>query len=369
MIPVLFTLALSACRVGPEESGSETGSDLTENTQSVSNVVQTNQLGADYYRPALTEGSTYQTSANRGITLNLNSGINISLFEKDLMRLSQSMFATDDYFIQEGQYLPADLIYTWVGRESEDNPEGLNPASAGTGDDRVPNYLNSILELDFYRQTDSGLELAGMSIALAMNTVDYYRDEERRPLSQDIPEDQILARGQEMANEIVRRIRTEEDLGEMPIYVGIYEQSAADSLAGGTYVAEGESLNGATDVNEWTEINEKRLVFPLQGGDSAEGNAFANFRSEVESFFPNLSGVTGRAHYIEDQMKSLSISVVTQFYGEAEIIAFTQYLKQSAEAYLPADLEVEIIVQSPHQMLAFLEKSETETEYFSYVFD
>ena len=60
---------------------------------------------------------------------------------------------------------------------------------------------------------------------------------------------------------------------------------------------------------------------------------------------------------------------MTQFFGEAEMIAFTQYLKQSATTYLPADLAVEIVVESPQNIEAFLKKDRTESEYFAHVFN
>lgn len=385
-LPVLL---LSACTQPSDEEAAESGdqSAQTENTESTTNAILRNQLGDDYYLPALTEDGEYAPSQNRGITLNLNSGINISLFEKDLMRLSQSMFPTDEYLIQEGQKLTSEMVSGWLSREdvlSEEEQEeldpeeiarreflkGLNPPESGEGDDRAPRYLNSILEFDFYSQTDSGPQFNGMSIGLAMNTVDYYRTEIGEPqYQQEIPEDVLLEQGQAMANEIVRRVRQVEELAEIPIFIGIYEQSAKDDLGGGVYVAVGQSTNGSTAIQNWDMLNEERLIFPLEGSDSSEGNAFANFRSEVEKFFPNLSGVTGQAHYVNENLQSLTINVMTQFYGATEIISFTQFLKQSATTFLPSDLDIEIVVESPQSVEAFLKKDRTETEYFSYVFN
>lgn len=367
----LFALVLSACSALPEENTEGGGQgEGAENGQNTSNVVSRNQLGEEYYRPALDQEGSYHPSANRGITLNLNSGINIAMFEKDLMRLSQSLFPTDEYFMREGQELSSDLISSWLGRESEDNPEGLNPPESGDEENRTPQYLNSILEFDFYTEGEEGLNLSGISIGLAMNSVDYYQEEQFGPtLEQEISSEAVLQEGQRIGNEIVRRMREMEGLEEIPIYVGIYEQSAQDDLAGGVYIAEGQSANGATAVQGWENLNEERLVFPLEGGSSAEGNAFANFQSEVESFFPNLSGITGRGHRVDGQLQNLTIDIMTQFYGEAEIVAFTQYLKQTATTFLPADIDVEIVVESPDQVEAFLKKNDTETEYLSYVFD
>ena len=369
-LPTLL-LFLSACNLTDQNAtDSEPTEGSDENLQSNSTVVSRNQLGDDFYRPALDEDGQYQTSKNRGVTLSLNSGINISLFEKDLMRLSQDTFSTETHFIQEGQYLSKDLVNSWLARESEDNPEGLNPPESGEGDDRVPRYLNSILEFDFFTESEENLQLSGISIGLALNTVDYYQAEQFGPtLMQEIPSEEALSKGKDIANQLLSQIRKVEGLENTPIMIGLYEQSAQDDLAGGVYVAQGNSLNGSESIDDWTSIKERRIIFPLEGSDSAEGNAFANFQSEVEAFFPNISGITGRAHYINDQLDSLSIHIMTQFYGEGEMVAYTQYLKQSATTYLPGDMNVEIIVESPENVQAFLKKDITESDYFSYVFD
>lgn len=390
-ILLLSGLVLSACGdpTGNEPANGEIGQ--AENAQTTSNVINQNQLGGGYYAPVLTEEGGYKTSNNRGITLNLNSGINISLFEKDLMRLSQEHFSTDDYLLQEGQYLTREMATSWLGRTTTESTEGLsndeiakreflnglNPAQSPefnpsegvyNHDARVPSYLQSILEFDFYLESGSSTP-SGLSIGLAMNTVDYYIDNEYRQWSQNISPEQALEQGQAMANEIVRRIRQIEEIKNIPIFIGIYEQAARDDLAGGIYVATGTSTDGSTAVQDWTKINEERIIFPLEGRDSSEGNAFANFQSEIEDFFPDLSGITGQAHYINDRMETLTINIMTQFFGKTEMIAFTQYLKQSATTYLPADLDVEIVVESPKNIEAFLKKDRTDSEYLAHVFN
>lgn len=364
-------LLLNGCifDVSQEETDAEEN-EITEAVDSESNVVSRNQLGNNYYRPALDENGRYQTSKNRGVTLILNSGINLSLFEKDLIRLSQGIYPTENHFIQEGQYLPENLMTSWLARESENNPEGLNPPEEGEGDDRVPRYLNSILELDFFEETDEGSTLAGLSIGLALNTVDYYPAYQYGPtLEQEIPEGEMLEEGKKIADEVVRRIREIEGLETIPLMISLYKQASRDHLAGGVHVAQGMSTSGSTVVESWETLNEERLIFPLQGQASAEGNAFANFQSEVEAFFPNISGITGRAHYVNEKLDTLKINIMTQFYGETEMVSYTQYLKQSASTYLPADIDIEIIVESPAGVEAFLEKSRSQVEYYSYVFD
>lgn len=369
LMMALPLLLFAGCRPEVTEEP-KTGETTEEAQEDESAVVKRNQLGDNYYRPALDEGASYLTSKNRGVTLTLNSGININLFEKDLLRLSQDDYPSEKYFVQEGQYLPENLVRSWIGRKSKDNPEGLNPAEGGEGDERVPRYLNSILELDFFEEKENALNFSGITIGLALNTLDYYPAYQFGPtLEQEIPEAKMLEEGKAMADEIVRRIRENEDLKETPVMISLYKQAARDDLAGGVHVAKGSSNSGSTVIENWEALNEERIIFPLAGQSSAEGNAFANFQSEVEAFFPNISGITGRAHYVDDRLNSLKINIMTQFYGETEMISYTQYLKQSAATYLPADLAIEIVVESPAGVEAFLEKGPAEAEFYFHVFD
>ncbi|MCC5895894.1 MAG: CamS family sex pheromone protein [Alkalibacterium sp.] len=393
-------LFLSACGffpdpVDPDQPAQEDIDQVEEGesngqTEDETSIVEV-QIDSGYYRPVINEDGTYAPSQSRGITRNLNSNINIKIFESDLMRLSQKYFPTDTHFFQEGQFIPSDLVTSWLRRqeavetdESEDEEEtetedgdetedlGLNPEATGSTDpnERNPNYLSSILEHDFYIQTEDGLELSGVSIGLALNSVDYYPAYQFGPtLEQEISTQELMQEGQRMADEIVSQMRELTGLEEVPIMVALFEQSRQDNLAAGTYIAEGISENGSTSISNWNGMNESRIVFPLENMQSAEGNNFANFRSEVEGFFPNVSGITGVAHYIEEQLVHLQIDIMTQFYGKGEIIAFTQFINEAATNFLPADIPIEIRIESLNGMEAFLYKDNEAEEYEVYIFN
>ncbi|WP_018659576.1 CamS family sex pheromone protein [Allofustis seminis] len=355
-------LMLTACAAPQSRTPQNKGEDVQKTT------VITGETNDRYYRPLLDEAGHYKVSKNRGITSEMNSPTNMKLIEKDLTRLSQKEFSSEDHVMQEGQYLPADLISTWLARKSEDNEEGLNPAKSGDGEDRAPNYISVIVEYDFFKKKGDGVELAGIALGLGMNSVDYYPEYEYGPIAeQKISHDEVLTRGREMANAIVARTRQIEGAEKVPIFVGIFEQSEQDDLAGGVFLATGKSEQGATNIASWNKLNEKRLIFPLEGDNTAEGNAFSNFQSEVESFFPNISGVTGQAHYIDDSLFDLTVRVTPHFYGRAELVAFTQLLHKSATDFLPKEGSTEIVVESLDGVQAILTRYYGEKEYKSYV--
>ena len=67
-LPTILLL-LSGCNLKDKEStelNSSEGSD--ENLQNNSTMVARNQLGDDFYRPALDEDGQYRTSKTRGMT-------------------------------------------------------------------------------------------------------------------------------------------------------------------------------------------------------------------------------------------------------------------------------------------------------------
>jgi len=366
-----LVLFLVACGTGSDSSQEDSGQSGSQGDGQ--NYDLGENVSDDYYQPAISEDGTYPASKNRGVTLQLNSNINLNLFEDDLTRLSKDHFSTDDHYFREGQYLPADLTSTWLGRESEDNPDGLNPPENDSTDpeERVPNYLSSILEHDYYTMDENGnYQLAGISIGLAMNSVDYYSEYQYGPtLEQEIPREEILAQGERMADEIASRMREIEGVGDVPIMFGLYEQTTSDDLAGGVYLSRGMSDNGADSVSNWESLNEERMIFPLEGGESPEANAFENFRTEVKNFFPNLSGVTGRAHYKNDALIDLNIEIMTQFYGHSEMVAFTQFLNSAGNNILPNNIELTITVQSQNGIESFLQRDANEENFYFNVFN
>lgn len=371
-------LFLVACDNSIDSNDSSEANQGQENKETIIKE----QIDSDYYRPVITEDGTYAPSKNRGITRSLNSNVNMRTFEVDLMRHSQPYFSVDDYFFQEGQYLSSELVTSWLRREeaseaesdeeSDKQMQGLNPPANESEDagERVPNILNSILEQNFYIQTENGLEFAGVSIGLALNSVDYYQlAQYEATYEQEISREKVLEEGQRIGNEVVSRIRNIEGLENIPVMIGLYEQSARDDLAPGTFIATGLSEKDQTEVSDWKKINEERVIFPLEGMQSAVGNNFANFKSEVENFFPNVSGVTRLGHYIENQLVDLEISVTTQFYGKGEMIAFTQFLNEAGKTYLPGNVPTQINVESLNGMESYLNRENDKKEYEVYIFN
>lgn len=394
------TLLLSGCLPGA-------GADTNEEELAPDEVtVQTtkNQISTDFYRAVITDGR-YQLGATSSADHSLSSSRNMETFEDGLLLISQETFPTDQYYLQEGVLIDEETMTSWIERESPDNPEGLNPAleeeeeevkeeeqaeSVDPADDpeqvsdedadedsgqvikdssRTPIYLAQMMEKNIMVETDEGFALGGIVIGLAMNSTYTYTDSSGTVHEQEISLGEVRERGKSYANTIIGRLRSTPELQSVPILVGIFNQADSSDPVGGTYLLDGISREG-NSVSEWTEHNEARVSLPMPvDSQNADRYGFFNeFQNDLLNFFPNLNGISGEAWQIDDQLVTLNIEIVTQFYQLTEISALSQYVMDRAEKRLPEDVPIEIRIVSAHGIEAYIGRDSDSSQFDSHVF-
>ena len=329
----------------------------TENTKGI----QIANGGRDEYSTVIKDGR-YLTSEARGVTAtSTGNQFNVTSFQNGLINISKSQFKPSSYIFQEGQYLSSSTIQSWLDRYSNDQKNGLNPEDDGkTDDSRNPIYLQSIEEQDFVNQDGNELKLEGMTIGLSMNTVDVYTKEEYGPtFEQEISFDQMQKEGRKAAKKILERVRKLDNVSnDMPIMIAFYANQPPDSLVGGTFYEYVVSPSG-NKMNEYKTIDSRNLVFPkLNEDEDSFGNDdnanFVNFKTEVQNFFPNLSSVTGQAHYENGYLQGMNIEIITQFYASTEMRAFATYVAESAPKYLSANVPTRIVIKTSNNIQVIL---------------
>ena len=367
LLGLASVISLAACADVTRANQPSTNTNKDSNTKVVQST--TNQLSNNFYRALITNGK-YEVSQNRGATLSLNTGFNLKNFETGLIDLSRSVFPTNQYFFREGQIIDAETTAKWIARKSDKNPDGLNPADNGdtspTG--RAPIYLAQILEQDYMIQTENNFELGGISIGIAMNSVDYYTND-GKDAETEISNEAMIEQAKAIANTILTRLRQNDALKAVPIVFGVFRQTSKDDIGGGVYVLEATSVEG-TEITNWSNVNQKVVVLPLVNESATEeSTAFENFRTEVQNFFPNLSGVTARVMYQDNVAKKMVVNIMTQFYGESEIIALAQHVTDVANKYLPKTTPVEVRISSINGVEAFLLQDMSQGDFTYHIFD
>lgn len=375
-IPAIISLALLAGCAPNLNKDTEVIKETQESDEATT-IIPSMQISDQYYRTLL----PYEESKSRGMIVSrVYSKYDIKEAENGLLRLSQRNFSPDDYFFQEGQMLDSEILTKWLSRKSSENEEGLNPSNPDPKGKITPEiaknapiYLAHIVEQNFLvKKDDKKVQLGGVSIGLALNTVFYYQTAVGEPiLEAPIPNATVEENGKKMAQEVVKRMRSVKGLENVPITVGLFKQESRNSIVPGTYFTYSVATEGKAQLGDWTNINEEYVLFPQPQSEEKYrdvGQAFTNFKQDVEEYFSNFTSIVGTGFYQDDRIKKLTIDIPIQFYGEAEIIGFTQYMTGLIMEHFPTSMHVEVNVTSINGPEALVIKKANETEPFVHIY-
>ena len=361
-------LFLSACAPSfgdQEEIVRETEDESTEKA-----IIPKYNISDSYYKMIL----PFKEGKARGLVAeNINTRLDIDEFETGLMRVAQEEFSPDNHLYQEGQYLDEKTVREWLGRKLEGDKlkeaqvkakanretfknEGLNPIASTEGDfiqqnEKSPIYLAHMLEHNYLvRKGENTVELGGVVIGLALNSVHYYREAVGEPQREYVIDPQKLeAEGKKMAEEVIKRVRSQKGLENVPVVIALYKQAPKSSIVPGSFIASTVVDGGSNQIGKWDSIDEEYVFFPSPQGTEdyrEDANLFERFKQDIDEFFPNYTGVIGKAFYKGEEMQELKIDIPMQFYGKSEVIAFTQFVTGKVVDYFPDYVSVEVNINS-----------------------
>ncbi|PHK49513.1 CamS family sex pheromone protein [Staphylococcus edaphicus] len=380
-------LILSACGNNDEKSKDQANEKEQQNESgSVKEIATDKNVQGNNYRTIL----PFKESQARGLLQdNMANSYNGEDFENGLLDLSKSVFPTDDYLYQDGQYLDKDTINAFLNpkytkdevnkmdeserKEKKANENlGLNPSHKGETDpekiaEQSPAYLSNILEQDFYASGDTkGKKIKGMTLGLAMNSTYYYQKEkDGETYSKDLDDKEIEKQGKQMAEELLSRIRENKDLKEIPIHFAIYKQTGENSIVPGEFIAGTTVEDGKTRINDWTDINQQTALLPSEEAgelDESLNSDFKQFNDNLQTYFNNFTQAVGTVKFDNKKAQQLSVDLPIDYYGKAETIGITQYVTEQAEKYFDGIDEYEIHIKDGNNPKALISKTKDDKE-------
>lgn len=361
-----FAINLTAC-------GNLKNSNLTNNpanTNGKQKTYQTTVTDKNGYNVLLKDGQ-YLISPTNGITASNNdNNVDNRSLEVGLLNISHDLFSTDKYVFQEGQVLTPRQVNIWLSRYSKHNKQGLNYKKSKK---YSPIILNQIFEQDFLVKSGSSYKLGGISLGLALNSVDYYTKVKDGPeYHVNIKKNQQLAYGKKVAYTLIKRLRKISALKHIPILIGLFQKTGRDSLIGGNYLAYSIVDTNSSKINEWKSVDYSSQVLPTIGDtkpiNSTDAASFSDFKAAIQGYFPNISGVIAKVHYQNKHLKQMNISITTQFYGYAQIESFSRLTSSVAKKYLPNNVPIEIRIESVNNLQATITKNDADDSYYVHVF-
>ncbi|RDW20226.1 hypothetical protein CWR48_05860 [Oceanobacillus arenosus] len=380
-------LLLASC--APNNRNDEEEVVNKDDQKTKTSIVPSYRLADDNYRIII----PYEPSEARGVIVNqVANRLDIDEMEEGLRRHSTEVFDPKELYFQEGQYLTSDMVYEWLGRgltkeqleekvqaeiarlkgakmtvnEEKIRAEfqnGLNPPiedipENADQDEKVelnresPRYLSHILEQNYLKPNDNNntVELAGISIGLALKSVYRFQTETGGPYYyEDIPLNEAMKQGNEIAGKILERIRGIEGLENIPVMFALYREEDQSSPVPGNFVAKTNVAGGSATIGKWEDITEEYVLFPSAEGQKNyidDHEIVTSFGNEIAKFFPNYVGIIGEGFYVNKELQELTIEIPIEFYGESEIIGFTQYAYGLVQNMFPNYYDIEVNVTS-----------------------
>ncbi|MGE7811416.1 CamS family sex pheromone protein [Lysinibacillus capsici] len=374
LIPAIVAAAMLVGCVPSDKKETELTQETQQKEKAETTIIPSIQIDESYYKTLI----PYKESASRGLVVsNIYTKYDMKEVESGLMRLSQNEFDTENYYFQEGQYLAESTVSSWLARSSQ-TEDGLNPPTTDTMTPeeratKAPVYLSHIVEQNYLTKTkDNKVKLGGISIGLALNSIYYYQKEQYGEYYEEpISESTLIEQGKKMAAEIVSRLRSREELKEVPIVVGLFKQQARNQIIPGTYFSYGVAKAGQNSIADWEGIDENYVLFPTDDSQDVYrdvNNNFKNFKQDVDKYFSNYTSVIGTGFYRNKQIQNLSIEIPIQFFGKAEIIGFTQYLTGILINQFD-NIHVEVSVTSVNGPEALIIKKANDKDPYVHVYD
>lgn len=358
-----------------------------ENGDETTAVIPTYQISENFYRTIV----PFEPGKARGLVVsNLNTRHDIVEFETGLMRIAQENFSPESFFFQEGQVLEEDVVRSWLSRKytdaqlkeqeltAEENL-GLNPVDSGEGsvderNERAPIYLAHIMEQDYLtKKEDNSLQLDGVVIGLALNSVHYYQKEAYGAQYEfTIPDEKIEEEGKKMAAQVASRLRSMDKTKNIPVTIALFQQAPQNSVTAGNFIAYTHLDAGDEEISDWKAIDEEYVLFPSSTAEEnhrEDSTYFANFKQDIETYFDNFNGVIGRGLYSGEELTGLKIEIPIQFYGKAEAIGFTQYVTGLVMEHFPAYIPVEVSITSTSGTEALIVKEANAEEPYVHIYE
>ncbi|WP_082389378.1 CamS family sex pheromone protein [Lysinibacillus sp. ZYM-1] len=318
----------------------------------------------------------------RGLIIkNMNNALNINAIEKGLMDLSVNHFSTEKFYMQEGQYLNEKMIAQWLRRKSIEDI-GLNPAiEKSTGDiledeKRYPLILSHVLEHNFINKENNKIE--GMSIAISLNEFYDIRVSDDKGLiytgqvkvdQNDDDINDVENYGKKVAEKIVKDIRKNEKIPNVPIYLTLFQESNINDIIPGVFLAETIIPKGGDTIAKWSQLDKKLYTFPSEALYSLDQNMYKKllmFKEDIQAGFKHLNPkILGKLRYEDGKLTDIQIEVNAPLINDTELIGLLQLISTKLNTILFDYIPITVRIIDQQQDVGIVLWDPTEKQIFA----
>lgn len=308
---LLVILVLTGCNQKPTVTNEKVSDDK---------IVQSNKGSFKMELPIA-------NSAIKGYTTDMEAFIDFDDMEQELLTISQKFLNLNDVIYEPGQIISLDEARTLLGRQSDDNSQGLNPAMGKNPKD-TPIYANTIVEQDFFKYDEKGKrKYDTISLGVGINTL-YNYSEIKDPVK--ITDDEIINYiTPDLATKLTKFIRAKEGMEEVNIIFAMYKEDN-DGILPGNYLTYGEIKKDSSKIEKIERNNTSYKIFPNSStGDEEVNTEIAAFQKKISTYFTDYSSLTAIGRFENGSLDNLKLNITINNYSTAEIEVFLEYIESN----------------------------------------
>ena len=289
----------------------------------------------------------------------LNSDVvdfDVLTIEKNLIQISTNSFDVDKYYYQEGQYLTKKKLKKLLDKKELNKYEKKEVK----GKKISPKILASIYEKNF---VDKKGKIKGISLGLVLNRYQTY-DSNNNYITLD--KDEVIDFGKKTGKKLVKYMRDNFKLKNVPILIAIYLENSPESSVHGNYL-----YYGITESNDikYKYINQTNYYMNNKNAKELDPENYNNFQKFDESIrdYDNSIYVSGLGHFNGDDLSKIDITINKSYYSYGDLLYINQLLSEKASKYFKK-VKIVITVKSIDGIKSYIvkEPGETKTDVFIY---
>lgn len=303
----------------------------------------------------------YEASSTRNYHGTYLGSYDLIEIGSQLIEKSKQHFSVKNYILQEGQIISNERLSDLVKRESSSTPSGLNPPKGSEfdiGDGTTlldPVLVADVVEVNFLDNDKDGLSLAGISVAVVFNQIQT-RETSTSITTYEIEQERLYQYATDVGRKLESYLRTLDQVGEIPIYIGLYSTKNVDAAVSGSYFGEGYFVSRS---GQFKPLNERWLIIPsseVEKLDPITSSLFASLKKSLQQLLPEAVGVIGKGRFVNDKLDYIKIDI--QLVGKTymEIKATTQLAASIIEGSQDSGARLVAKVTSLGKVVAIVEK-------------
>src|SRR5699024_1990030 len=140
----------------------------------------------------------------------------------------------------------------------------------------------------------------------------------------------VEEKGEEMAAEILTRIRANDQYADKEIVFAIFIQSGDTDIVPGNFVSEAVVAPGENTIESFRDIDVQNLLLP--SSETAEISkdtisAYQTFIMDLSSYFGGVTTSVGRGKFRDGSLDALSVDVPIEYNGRGGMFGISQFVR------------------------------------------